>query len=106
MMRKWKINGRKIGESCDIGKLAENLVEQPVIVGALFRNQATALIEHEQIRTTLAKSKELRRIVERLITLAKRGDLHARRQAAKMIFGTNLHDEEWPRQTCGFTKTL
>ena len=61
---------------------------------ALFRNQATALFEHEQIRTTLAKSKELRRVAERLITLAKRGDLHARRQAAKMIIGTNLHEDD------------
>ncbi|MDE0298045.1 MAG: 50S ribosomal protein L17 [Candidatus Poribacteria bacterium] len=61
---------------------------------ALFRNQATALFEHEQIRTTVAKSKELRRIAERLITLAKRGDLHARRQAARMIIGTNLHEKD------------
>ena len=58
---------------------------------ALFRNQATALFEHEQIRTTLPKCKELRRVAEKLITLAKRGDLTARRQAAKMIHGTNLH---------------
>ena len=58
---------------------------------ALFRNQATALFEHEQIRTTLPKCKELRRVAEKLITLAKKGDLPARRQAAKMIYGTNLH---------------
>lgn len=58
---------------------------------ALFRNQATALFEHEQIRTTLPKCKELRRVAEKLITLAKRGDLPARRQAAKMLYGTNLH---------------
>ena len=58
---------------------------------ALFRNQATALFEHEQIRTTLPKCKELRRVAEKLITLAKRGDLHARRQASKMIYGTDLH---------------
>ena len=57
---------------------------------ALFRNQATALFEHEQIRTTLPKCKELRRVAEKLITLAKRGDLPARRQAAKMLYGTNL----------------
>jgi len=42
---------------------------------------ANALIKHEQIVTTLPKAKELRRVVDRLITLAKRGDLHARRQA-------------------------
>jgi large subunit ribosomal protein L17 len=58
---------------------------------ALFRNQATALFEHEQIRTTLPKCKELRRVAEKLITLAKQGDLPARRQAAKMLHGTNLH---------------
>ncbi|MFV0299778.1 MAG: 50S ribosomal protein L17 [Paracoccus sp. (in: a-proteobacteria)] len=48
---------------------------------ALFANMAGSLIEHEQIKTTLPKAKELRPIVEKLITLAKRGDLHARRQA-------------------------
>lgn len=47
----------------------------------LFRNMAQALIKHEQIVTTLPKAKELRRVVDRLITLAKRGNLHARRQA-------------------------
>ena len=52
---------------------------------ALFANMAGSLIEHEQIKTTLPKAKELRPIVEKLITLAKRGDLHARRQAAAML---------------------
>ena len=47
---------------------------------AMFANMASALIKHEQIKTTLPKAKELRPIVERLITLGKRGDLHARRQ--------------------------
>ena len=47
----------------------------------LFRNMAQALIKHEQIVTTLPKAKELRPVVERLITLGKRGDLHARRLA-------------------------
>ena len=47
----------------------------------LFRNMAQALIKHEQIVTTLPKAKELRPVVARLITLSKRGDLHARRQA-------------------------
>lgn len=49
---------------------------------ALFANLAGALIEHEQIKTTLPKAKDLRRVVEKLITLGKRGDLHARRLAA------------------------
>ncbi|MCX5618224.1 50S ribosomal protein L17 [Bombella sp. TMW 2.2543] len=48
---------------------------------AMFRNMAVALIKHEQISTTLPKAKELRPVVEKLITLAKRGTLHARRQA-------------------------
>jgi len=46
----------------------------------MFSNMATALIKHEQITTTLPKAKELRPVVERLITKAKRGSLHARRQ--------------------------
>ncbi|AHI26138.1 50S ribosomal protein L17 [Komagataeibacter europaeus] len=48
---------------------------------AMFRNMAVALIKHEQITTTLPKAKELRPVVEKLITLGKRGNLHARRQA-------------------------
>ena len=52
---------------------------------AMFSNMAGSLIEHEQIKTTLPKAKELRPIVEKLITLAKRGDLHARRQAAAQL---------------------
>ena len=52
---------------------------------ALFANMAGSLIEHEQIKTTLPKAKELRPIVEKLITLAKRGDLHARRQASAKL---------------------
>lgn len=48
---------------------------------AMFANMSSSLIEHEQIKTTLPKAKELKRIVEKLITLAKRGDLHARRLA-------------------------
>ena len=52
---------------------------------ALFANMSGSLIEHEQIKTTLPKAKELRPIIEKLITLAKRGDLHARRQAAAQL---------------------
>ena len=48
---------------------------------AMFANMAAALIKHEQITTTVPKAKELRGVVDRLITLGKRGDLHARRQA-------------------------
>jgi len=52
---------------------------------ALFANMAGSLIEHEQIKTTVPKAKELRPIIEKLITLGKRGDLHARRQAASRL---------------------
>jgi len=52
---------------------------------AMFANMSASLIKHEQIVTTLPKAKDLRPIVERLVTLAKRGDLHARRQAISAI---------------------
>ena len=52
---------------------------------AMFANMASALIKHEQITTTLPKAKELRPIVEKLVTLGKRGDLHARRQAIAQV---------------------
>jgi large subunit ribosomal protein L17 len=52
---------------------------------AMFANMAAALIKHEQIMTTLPKAKDLRPVVEKLITLGKRGDLHARRQAVAKI---------------------
>ena len=52
---------------------------------AMFANMAAALIKHEQIVTTLPKAKDLRPIVEKLVTLGKRGDLHARRQAVAEI---------------------
>ena len=52
---------------------------------AMFANMAGSLIEHEQIKTTLPKAKELKRIIEKLVTLGKRGDLHARRQAASRL---------------------
>ena len=52
---------------------------------AMFANMSTALIKHEQIRTTVAKAKELRPIVEKLITLGKKGSLHARRNAISRL---------------------
>ncbi|MCP4315347.1 MAG: 50S ribosomal protein L17 [Hyphomicrobiales bacterium] len=52
---------------------------------AMFANMAASVIEHEQIVTTLPKAKEIRPIVEKLVTLGKRGDLHARRQAISKI---------------------
>ena len=52
---------------------------------AMFANMSAALIKHEQIVTTLPKAKDLRPVVEKLITLGKRGDLHARRQAIAQV---------------------
>lgn len=54
---------------------------------AMFSNMAMAVIEHEQIRTTLPKAKDLRSVVDRLVTLGKRGGLHARRQALARLGG-------------------
>ena len=59
---------------------------------AMFANMASSLIEHEQIKTTLPKAKELKRIIDKLITLGKRGDLHARRMAAAEL----KQDAAWP----------
>ena len=80
---------------------------------ALFANMAGSLIEHEQIKTTLPKAKELRPIVEKLITLAKRGDLHARRLAASQLKEdqdvTKLFDILGPRyieRKGGYTRVL
>ena len=66
--------------------LAKVFGRRPEPRKALFRGLATALLESERIETTLQKAKELRRVVEPLVTLAKRGDLHARRQAAGFLY--------------------
>jgi large subunit ribosomal protein L17 len=60
---------------------------------AMFDNMAHALIKHEQITTTLPKAKDLRPIVEKLITLGKRGSLHARRQAIAQIQDAKMADK-------------
>jgi large subunit ribosomal protein L17 len=57
---------------------------------AMFKNMAASLVEHEQIVTTLPKAKEIRPIVEKLVTLGKRGDLHARRQLISQIGSADL----------------
>ena len=64
---------------------------------AMLRNLATDMIIHEQIETTVTRAKEVRSIVDELITLGKRGDLHARRQAASYLF--NVKDEESSKNT-------
>ena len=65
-------SGRKLGRNSSHRK-------------AMYRNMAASLLTHETIKTTLPKAKDLRPIVEKLITLGKRGDLHARRQAIAQI---------------------
>ncbi len=67
------------------GKAHRKLNRKPEHRRAMFANMAAALIKHEQIITTLPKAKELRPVVEKLVTLGKRGDLHARRQAISQV---------------------
>jgi len=57
---------------------------------ALLRNMVTALFEHERIETTIAKAKETRRVAERMITFAKRGDLHSRRTVASYLMSAQI----------------
>jgi large subunit ribosomal protein L17 len=80
---------------------------------AMFSNLVISLIEHEQITTTLPKAKDLRPIVEKLITLGKRGDLHARRQAISEIRSVSavkkLFDVVGPRfaeRNGGYTRII
>ncbi|MDE2365257.1 MAG: 50S ribosomal protein L17 [Hyphomicrobiales bacterium] len=80
---------------------------------AMFSNMAQALIKHEQIVTTLPKAKDLRPVVEKLVTLGKRGDLHARRQAIAQIKDValvkKLFDVLGPRykeRNGGYTRVL
>ncbi|RKQ32318.1 50S ribosomal protein L17 [Oceanobacillus halophilus] len=60
---------------------------------ALLRNLASDLIIHERVETTEAKAKELKSIVDKMITLGKRGDLHARRQAAAYLYNKEADEE-------------
>ena len=80
---------------------------------AMLRNMATSLITHEQITTTLPKAKELRPYVERIISLGKRGDLHARRQAYAQIRDEKVVAklfttiaERYKTRTGGYTRVL
>jgi len=80
---------------------------------AMFKNMANALIKHEQIITTLPKAKDLRSVVEKLITLGKRQDLHARRQATSAlqdpIMVRKLFDvlaERYKERQGGYTRVL
>ena len=94
--------GRKLGRTASHRK-------------AMFGNMTAALIKHEQIRTTLPKAKELRPVIEKLVTLSRRGaaDLHARRQALAQIKDadqvTKLFDVIGPRyagRPGGYTRVL
>ncbi|OEU50822.1 MAG: 50S ribosomal protein L17 [Desulfobulbaceae bacterium S3730MH12] len=80
---------------------------------AMFRNMVTSLFEHERIVTTREKAKELRPIAEKMITLAKRGDLHARRQALSYIRSKDIVEklftdiqEQFVDRKGGYTRIL
>lgn len=80
---------------------------------AMFMNMSVALITHEQIVTTLPKAKELRSVVDKLITLGKRGDLHARRQAAAQLQDNDVVQklfstlaERYKERPGGYTRVL
>ena len=95
------VKGRQLGRRADHVK-------------SMLRNMAASLIKHEQIKTTLPKAKELRPYVEKLITLGKRGGLHARRQAITHVGGdagvvAKLFDTLGPRYAArrgGYTRVL
>jgi len=72
------------------GKAGKKLGRTSSHKEAMFRNMVTSVIKYESIRTTDTKAKELRKLAERMITLGKRGDLHARRQALSVIRDKSL----------------
>ena len=80
---------------------------------AMFGNMAVALLKHEQITTTLPKAKDLRRVVDRLVTLGKRGNLHARRQAMAVLHDRDITAklfgelaERYKERPGGYTRVL
>ena len=80
---------------------------------AMFENLAASLLKHEQIKTTLPKAKDLRTIVERLITLGRRGGLHVRRQAIAKLQDEKLADklltilaERYKNRPGGYTRII
>ena len=95
-----RVGGRKLGRTSAHRK-------------AMFDNLCHALLKHEQIRTTLPKAKELRPVVERLITLGKRGGLHARRQALASLQDTKIVEklfttlaERYKERAGGYTRIV
>jgi large subunit ribosomal protein L17 len=94
------VSGRKLGRTSSHRK-------------ATLANMAIALLRHEQIRTTLPKAKELRPVVEKLITLGKRGGLHARRRALSVLHDDDLATklfgplaERYKERKGGYTRVL
>lgn len=80
---------------------------------AMIRNLVTSLLKEEQIVTTLTRAKEIRRVAEKMITLAKRGDLHARRQALSYIYEPAVVEKlfaeigpKYSERNGGYTKIL
>ena len=95
-----RLSGRKLNRTSEHRK-------------AMFENLAAALIKHEQIKTTLPKAKDLRPFVEKLITLGKRGGLHARRQALAALQDGKLTDklfstlaERYSKRPGGYTRVM
>ncbi|HUK10434.1 MAG TPA: 50S ribosomal protein L17 [Stellaceae bacterium] len=95
-----RVGGRKLGRTSSHRK-------------AMFDNLCHALLKHEQIRTTLPKAKDLRPVVERLITLGKRGGLHARRQALATLQDTKVVEklfttlaERYKDRAGGYTRII
>ena len=95
------------------GKMGRRFGRQPGHRQAMFSNMAAALIRHEQIITTLPKAKDLQRVVDKYITLAKRGDLNSRRLAASRLrdedMAKKLFDVLGPRyktRAGGYTRVL
>jgi len=80
---------------------------------AMVRNMVTSLLEHERIVTTTPKAKEVRKVAEKMITLAKRGDLHARRQALSFVRDKNVVaklfgplKDEYMNRNGGYTRII
>ena len=80
---------------------------------AMYRNMVTSLLEHEQIETTDVKAKEVRRLADRMITLGKRGDLHARRRALRVIRSRDVAEkvfgelaERFRTRAGGYTRVM
>jgi len=95
------------------GKAGRRLGRNSSHLQAMMRNMVTSLLEHERIVTTAPKAKEVRRLADKMITLAKRGDLHARRQALAVIRSKKVVDklfsklrDEYADRNGGYTRII